>query len=281
VRIIRLWGILSAVLVSLMVALLVGFIIFKALPEFRLELFFGGTPVFDAVFKGERVWDGLWTPLLGTLKLLALCGMMAVPMGISLGIYIAQYAGEKARDRLLVLMEALSGIPSIIMGLFGFVLVLFLKKIFPSVGTGMLLSAFCLSLLILPVLSLATYNALSGLPSSIAINASSLGLSKQATLISLLLPAARQGILSGVLLAAGRCAEDTAVILMTGAVAMGTGGITEKFEALPFFIYYTSANYQSEAQLAQVFVAAAMLLALTFVLVMGAGFHVRKSGSKE
>ncbi|MDO9632540.1 MAG: ABC transporter permease subunit, partial [Humidesulfovibrio sp.] len=84
----------------------------------------------------------------------------------------------------------------------------------------------------------------------------------------ILLPAASQGILSGVILAVGRAAEDTAVILLTGVVANAgaPGLLTDKYEALPFHIYYLAAEYQSPQELSQAFGAALVLLCLTAAL---------------
>ena len=81
----------------------------------------------------------------------------------------------------------------------------------------------------------------------------------------LLIPAASPGILGGVILAMGRAVEDTAVIMLTGAVANAglPSGLTAKFEALPFRIYYTAAQYADQDELARAFGTALVLLALS------------------
>jgi phosphate transport system permease protein len=257
---------------------MIGFVCFvavNALPAFSWELFFGDTNPFDAVFKGALVWDGLWTPLSGTLRLLALSLLFAVPVDFSIGIFTAEYASAPLRQTIVLLLESLAGLPSIIVGLFGFVLVLLLRRFVPA-SCCLLLASFCLSILVLPVLSLSVYAALRGLPEELRLTAASLGLGKDDTIFSVLIPAARTGIVSGLLLAAGRICEDTAVILITGAVAVSHGsGLFSKFEALPFFIYYTSANYQNGQQLAQVFAASFMLLVISLAL-LAAGLVVKK-----
>ena len=273
----KLWGSLSSVFITLVIGLLIGFVAIHALEGFSLTLIFGNTPPWDAL-KGSEVWDGLWTPLKGTLKLLALSGCFAVPMGFASGIYITEYMVPLRAGRIVILLEALAGLPSIIVGLFGFVLILFLRRFFFPASTGLLLSAFCLSVLVLPLLALNTVSALKGLPDSLRVTAASLGLTKEVMILVLLIPAAAEGLISGLMAAAGRCAEDTAVILLTGAVAVGRGGgLTDKFEALPFFIYYMSANYQDGAQLAQVFAACLMLLFLTFILLIISRLLKRRS----
>ena len=267
---IRYWGVFSSVALTAAVGAFVVFVGVHAVPGISVELFFNDTSPVDAVFRGTPVWNGLWTPLLGTLRLLFLAGVFAVPMGLSVGIYASEYAGEKMESRIVILFESLAGLPSIIVGLFGFVLILFLRRYFFPANTCMLLASFCLSILVLPALSLNTYTALKGIPESVRVAAASVGLGRGVVIFRLLIPAAAEGIFSGLLLAAGRCAEDTAVILMTGAVANAGNmtGIFGKFEALPFFIYYTSANYRNETQLAQVFTAALLLLAITPALLL-------------
>ena len=84
-----------------------------------------------------------------------------------------------------------------------------------------------------------------------------------------LLPAVRQGVNAGIILAIGRAAEDTAVIMLTGAVANAglPAGLGMKFEALPFTIFYTAAQYQSQEELARGFGAALVLLAVSGIML--------------
>ena len=133
----------------------------------------------------------------------------------------------------------------------------------------MLLAASCLALLVLPVIIVTTREALESVPFDLRITASSLGISKIQCIRYLLLPTVSRGILSGVVLAIGRCAEDTAVIMLTGAVANSglPAGLGGKFEALPFSIYITAAEYQSDLELARGFGNALVLLCFsTFIL---------------
>ena len=89
----------------------------------------------------------------------------------------------------------------------------------PQANTGLLLSASCLALLVLPYLILMTQTALEALPHELRLAGLSLGFTPWQNIVHVLLPAAGRGILSGVILAVGRAAEDTAVILLTGVVA--------------------------------------------------------------
>jgi phosphate transport system permease protein len=270
------WSVLSSLFVAFAVLALVFFVTVQAIPELSLSLFFDDTSPLAAIFGGELVWSGLWNPLYGTVRLMGLTAAFALPLGLSLGIYLSEYANRRAERVILVLLESMSGLPSIVIGLFGFVLIIFLHQ-FIDAGTGMLLSAFCMAILVLPVLALNMYIAMRSLPAELRLTAASLGMRKEVAIVYIFLSAGMEAILSGCLLAAARCAEDTAVILLTGVVASSHAtGIFDKFEALPFFIYYTSANYRDEAELAQVFVAAFVLLALTALLVLAGGILHRK-----
>ena len=134
------------------------------------------------------------------------------------------------------------------MGLFGFSLIIFLRRtVAPEANTGLLLAALCIALLVLPFTINATALSLASLPEELRLLGPSLGMTSWQSLRRILLPAASRGILGGVFLSMGRAAEDTAVILLTGAVAYGglPGSLLDKFEALPFTIYYLAAQHQN------------------------------------
>lgn len=264
---------LSALLVPAVLAMVCGFLLWRGGPSLGLTLWFGDTPPLAALLHGAPVFDGIWPACLGTLYLVALVAALAIPLGVASGIFLAEYADGRTKVVFSFCVELLSGIPSILMGLFGFALILFLRRTFaPEANTCLLLSAFCLTLLVLPYLISSTRLAIESLPDALRLTGTSLGLSHWQVIRRVLLPASAQGILSGVVLAIGRAAEDTAVILMTGVVAnAGTpGALSAKYEALPFHIYYLAAEYQSPAELAQAFATALVLLALTGLLFVAA-----------
>ncbi len=259
----------SALLVPAALAALLGFLLLRGLSTVSLGLFFGDTPPLDALLRGAPVFDGLWPACLGTLWLVGLAALFAVPVGLAGGIHLAEFATGRAARLAAFCVDLLAGVPSILMGLFGFALILLLRRSFwPSANTCLLLSALCLALLVLPYLVSATRAALAGLPQELRLTCAALGLSRWQAVRRVLLPAARQGILGGVVLALGRAAEDTAVILLTGVVvgAGRPGALTDKFEALPFTIYYLAAEHQTPQELDLAFGAALTLLALTLAL---------------
>ncbi len=259
----------AALAIPAVLVVLLGFLLWRGLPGISLALFFGDAAPGDVLFGGAPVFDGLWPACLGTLALVFLATGIAVPLGIASGIYLAEYAEGRAKRIFSFCVDLLAGIPSILMGLFGFALILMLRRtIAPQANTGLLLSALCLALLVLPYLISTTRLAIEGLPAELRLTGACLGMSHGQIVARILLPAALHGIFSGVVLAVGRAAEDTAVILLTGAVANAgaPASLTGKYEALPFHIFYLAAEYQSPAQLTQAFAAALVLLCLTGAL---------------
>ena len=133
-----------------------------------------------------------------------------------------------------------------------------------------------MGLLVLPYMVKATHASLSGLPDDLRLMGDSLGFSKVQTIRHILLPSAGKGIMSGIILSIGRAAEDTAVIMLTGVVANAglPRSILDKYEALPFFIYTTAAEYQSHEELQRGLGAALVLLTLTTGLfILAHWFH--------
>jgi phosphate transport system permease protein len=242
------------------------FLLSRGWPVLGRKLFFGSTPALDALLGLRPVWDGIWPSVAGTLCLLLVTLILAVPPGVGCGLFLACYAAPGQKYWLGLAVDLLAGIPSIVMGLFGFVLIVWLRRAFlPQGTTCLLLSSFCLALLVLPSLVAGTRAALEAVPERLVLTAAALGFSYGQTVRRFLLPAAGQGILGGVMLAMGRAAEDTAVIMLTGVVVNAglPSGLTAKFEALPFRIYYTAAQYADQRELQLGFGTALVLLCLS------------------
>jgi len=274
---------ISGALVLLTTALLIGFLIQRGLGSINGALFFGDTPWLSAVLNKRMVFDGIWPALAGTFLLVVLSSSLAIPVGIASGLYLAEYAPKRVRSALEFAVDLLSGTPSIVMGLFGFALILLLRKtIGPNAQTGLWLAGLCLALLILPYVIRTTQTALEALPPRFRMVGPAMGLSRWQNVRKVLLPMASRGIFSGAILAIGRAAEDTAVILLTGVVAQ-TGlprGLGDKFEALPFRIYFLAAEYRSQHQLDQGFAMALVLMAMTGALFLAA-FALRRSAERR
>ncbi len=264
---------LSAVLVPFLVLALMGYLFRRALPVLGPELLFGTTSPADAVLGRAPVWDGLWPACVGTFWLVVITMLLALFPGVGCGVYLSELATPRKKRVLGAAVDMLAGMPSIVMGLFGFMLILLLRRtVLPEANTGLLLAACCLALLVLPVLAASAREALCAVPASLRLAAAAAGFSRSQTLFHLVLPAAARGILGGVVLAVGRAAEDTAVILFTGVVANAglPSGLFGKFESLSFDIYYISSQYQDQEELLRGFGAAAFLLIISCLLLAAA-----------
>ena len=262
---------LSGMATLLVVAILVFYLFGRGVTTINAALFFGDTPWMDALLGKKPVFEGLWPALVGTILLVVLSTAIAIPIGIASGVYLAQYASGRFRALLSFLVDLLAGTPSIVMGLFGFTLILTLRRtLIPEARTGLLLAAGCLAMLVLPYVIRTTQMALDAIPEHLQLLGPSVGLSKWQNIRRVLLPLASRGILSGAILAIGRAVEDTAVILLTGVVAQAgiPRGLADKFEALPFRIYYLAAEHRNQEQLDQGFGTALVLLFITVVLFL-------------
>jgi len=167
------------------------------------------------------------------------------------------------------LFDVLAGIPSIVVGLYGFSVAIFRHHHFSDrLGPCLLISALSLGVLVLPYIVRSTQTALQELPLPMRNTATALGATRLQNITYVLIPNALAGIGSGVILAIGRCAEDTAVILLTGVVA--TAGVPSsllaQYEALPFYIYYISSQYANPAELSNGYGACLVLLAICSIL---------------
>lgn len=261
----------SAAAVVLAVVLLVGYLLLRGGTHIDLPLFFGDARWLDAAIGRAPVFGGIWPALLGTFYLVVLSSLLALPVGVASGVYMAEYAPGRVRSWFGFAVDLLAGTPSIVMGLFGFALVLLLRKtLAPKAGTCLLLASLCIALLVLPYVIRTTQTALEAIPLHLRLLGPACGLSRLQTVRQILLPLASRGILSGAILAMGRAAEDTAVILLTGVVAQAglPNSLWDRFEALPFRIYYLSAEHQTRQQLDQGFATSLMLLVLTSALFL-------------
>lgn len=249
---------------------LIAYLVQKGASSIELSLFFGDTSPLDALMLKRQVFDGLFPAIAGTLFLIIGSMLLAIPIGIAGGIYMAEYCRGKMKPLFNLTFDILAGVPSIVVGLAGLLLTIVLNRRFPGqIAPCLLLSCCCLALLVLPYLIRTTQTALESIDPLIRKTAPALGASRLQNITLVLLPHSINDIVSGIILATSRCAEDTAVIMLTGAVA--TAGFPRSFfgqyEALPFYIYYISSQYTGPDELANGFGAAIILLLLCIGLL--------------
>ena len=179
---------------------------------------------------------GLRSALLGTLWLLGLTAALAFPVGVGAAIYLEEYAPDNWMTRLIQLNIAnLAGVPSIVYGILG--LALFVRWF--GLGRSLLAGSMTLSLLILPLIIVASREAIRAVPDSLRDGAFALGASRWQMVRRTVLPAAAGGILTGTILALARAIGETAPLIMIGAltyIAFDPQGPMDLFTVLPIQI---------------------------------------------
>lgn len=218
---------------------------------------------------------GILPAVIGTLLLTLITTLFAIPFGISCAIYLNEYAKPSTLTGIIrASIRNLSGIPSIIYGLFG--LALFVQAF--HLGTSVLSAGLTLGLLSLPYIITTTEEALKRIPDSMREATLALGATQFETIRDVVLPKALPGILTGVILTLSRAAGETAPILFTG-VAFYINGITtsvnQEFMALPYHLYMLSTQHHAIDQVRPLaYATAVVLISLVFMLNVVA-FYIR------
>ena len=191
--------------------------------------------------QGMRA-GGIFPAIVGTLELVGLTVVFALPMGVATAIYLTEYAAENWLTRLIRLaIVNLSGVPSVVYGLFG----LGLFVTFLRFGTSLLAGALTLAIMILPVIITASEEALRSVPKSFREISLSLGASHWQTIRHAVLPFAIPGIMTGTILGISRAAGETAPILFTVAafyLPRLPHSVFDQAMALPYHLYVISTQ---------------------------------------
>jgi len=226
-RLLRLLVTAAAALTVGTLLLLVGYILVKGIPSLSPSLF-------SIHYTSENV--SLFPAVINTLVLTALSLLLAVPIGIGSAVYLVEYARRGSRLVALVRLttETLSGIPSIVYGLFGSLLFV----TYLGWGWSILAGACTLGIMILPLIMRTTEEALKAVPDSFREGSFGLGAGRLRTTIRIVLPAAIPGILAGVILAVGRIVGETAALIYTaGTAAQVATGLMSAGRSLSVHMY--------------------------------------------
>jgi phosphate transport system permease protein len=273
-RVIEQIGFMALRLITLLTVLpilgLVGYIIAK------------GSPALNWGFLTQMPTDGMraggiMPAIVGTLYLTLGTALFSVPLGVAAGIYIAEYAADNRATRLIrIAIINLSGIPSVVYGLFG----LGLFVIFLKFGTSILAASLTLSIMTLPVIISTTEEALRGVPNSFRVVSTSLGATRWQTVWHVTLPQAQPGIITGIILGLERAAGETAPILFTGAsffLPMLPKSIFDATMALPYHIFVISTQVPGMPVQIQY---GSVLVLLIFVLGMNLAATIIRSRAR-
>ena len=222
---------------------------------------------------------GILTAWTGTLWIFGLTAVIAIPLGIAAAIYLEEYGKKSWFANLLEInITNLAGVPSIIYGILG--LEIFVRLM--DLGGSLLAGSFTLSLLILPVIIVATREALKAVPLTTRTASYALGATKWQTIWNLVLPASLSSIITGVILALARAVGETAPLIVIGALAyvpFVAKTPMDEFTVMPIQIF----NWISRPQHGfTINAAAAIIILLAFVFVMnGIAVYIRMKAKKK
>lgn len=219
-----------------------------------------GPALFARHYTSKNV--SLFPALVNTVIMTGLSLIIAVPLGIGAAIYLVEYAKKNSRLVAVVRLtsETLTGIPSIVYGIFG--MLLFVTRL--HWGYSMLAGACTLALMILPVVMRASEEALTAVPDSYREGSFGLGAGKLQTVFRIVLPAAEPGIFAGIVLGVGRIVGETAALIYTaGTVAQIPAGVMGSGRTLAVHLY---ALWTEGMHVDQAYATAAVLLVMVILL---------------
>lgn len=221
---------------------------------------------------------GIKAAIFGSLYLVALTAMFAIPLGVGTALYLEEYASKNRFNRILqVSIANLAGMPSIIYGLLG---MLVFGKFF-MLEDSLLTGALTLALMALPVITISSQNSIQSVPSSLREAGYAVGALKYQVVFFQVLPAALPGIMTGIILSISRSLGETAPLIVVGAlsyIAFVPESVMDPFTVLPVQIYnWTSRPKEEFHQL-----AAAGIIALLIVLFLlnSMAIYIRNRSSK-
>lgn len=200
----------SAVLTAGVLLALVGYIVIRGIPNLRPGLF-------AAKYNSTNV--SMLPALINTVIFTVRVLVLAVPFGVGAAIYLTEYAhrGSRLVKLVRVTTETLAGIPSIVYGLFGYLMF----NITLGMGYSLLSGVLTLSIMVLPTMMRTTEEALLAVPDSFREGSFGLGAGRLRTVFRIVLPSAVPGILSGVILSVGRVVGETAALIFTSGTGTG------------------------------------------------------------
>lgn len=210
---------------------------------------------------------GIKSALWGTIWLISLTALFSIPIGVASAVYLEEYAQKGRIGRFIEInISNLAGVPSIVYGILG--MTVFIRWL--SLGRSVLAGSLTMTLLILPVIIIASREAIKAVPGSLRQAAFALGATRWQVIRYHVLPSAAPGVITGVILAISRAIGETAPLIMIGAltyVAFTPEGPMDAFTALPIQIFNWASRPQEEFhQLA----AAGIIVLLAVLLLMNA-----------
>lgn len=267
---------LCALLTASLLVVILGFIFLKGLPSMTPYYLFtpeSETPGFN---------QGIANAIAGTIILSFFSITIATPLAVAVAIYLAEYAADGWFTKALRFMiDLLAGMPSIVLGIVGFMILVFSLKYFTG-GFSLIAGSVALALLVLPTIERAAEEALKTCPRSLREGSMTLGATRWDTIRRIVVPYSLPGIITGVVLGIGRAAEESAVVVLTAGytqfmprfglfskpdIFMGTKLVPfqEGIASLPIAVYHTY-EFSNMVPIENGFATATVIIVIVMVI---------------
>jgi len=242
-------------------------------------IFQRGLPLFQKVSVLEFLFTTTWEPtapeprygilsfIVGSFVVTGLSLLLAVPVGLAVGVYLAELSERRSARLVKSAVELLAGIPSVVYGLFGIAVIApAVRTLFGGTGYGVLSASLILAVMTLPTIINVTEVSLRAIPRELKEGSLALGATHWQTIYRVLLPAARSGIVAGVILGMGRAIGETLAVLMVGGNApIMPKGLTGMVRTLTMNII-TDMSYATGDHLTSLFTTGIVLFAFILAL---------------
>ncbi len=273
---------LVCAMVSVVSVLFISFFIFQR-----------GLPLFKTVGVGEFLFGTDWAPtregnpqfgilpfILGSIYVTLGALLLAVPIGIMTAVFMAEIADKRIVEVMRSVVQLLAGIPSVIYGFFGVIVISkFIRETFGGTGYSMLSGAIILAIMVLPTIINITEVTIASLPKSIKEGSLALGGTRWQTIIRVQLPAAKSGIIAGVVLGMGRALGETmAVLMVAGNAPIMPQGPLSKVRTLTMNIV-TDMGYASGDHMTSLFTTSIVLF--LFILILNLSVNIIKGKTED
>ncbi len=256
----------AAGLAILILAFILGYTLVHGISALNLDF------LTQAAKPVGEVGGGMRNEILGTFILVALGALLALPVGLLAGIFLAEFASPRTAASVRFAADILAGVPSIVVGVFAYAIV-----VRPMLSYSAFSAGFALAIIMIPIVARTAEESLRLVPNSMREAALALGITRWRAVVSVVVPGALTGIITGIMLAVARIAGETAPLLFTALGSQfGVQGLFKPIGALPLQIYhYALSPYLDWQQQAW---AGAFLLIL---LVLGISVLVRWISSRR
>jgi phosphate transport system permease protein len=245
----------AAGIAILLLLVILGYIVFKGVAYINLDFL-----THSAKPAGE-IGGGMRDEMIGTLILVGLASVIALPIGLMTGIFLSEFGSPRVASSVRFVADILAGVPSIITGVFVYAIVVRPLHSFSAFSGGV-----ALAILMIPVVARTAEEAMRLVPNSMREAALALGITRWRSVVGVVIPGATTGIVTGIMLAIARIAGETAPLIFTGfGNFFGFQGLGNPVAALPLSIYhYALSPYLDQQQ--QAWAGAFLLVILILVI---------------